>query len=58
MTQHLAEADRMGRDCFLETSNRANILFYARLGFNSYSNYIIDQTSPRSWALRRTPKII
>jgi ribosomal protein S18 acetylase RimI-like enzyme len=57
MRQHLAEADRMGRDCFLETSNPANVLFYSRLGFSKYCNYIIGRSSPRSWGLWRTPKL-
>lgn len=50
----LAEADRAGRPCFLDTHKERNLAFYARHGFEP----VVDQVHAglRFWGLRRDPR--
>ena len=56
MAQHLVRSDRMGRCCFLETSDSANLTFYAHFGFEVIDRYVINGTSPPTWAMWRRAK--
>ena len=50
----LAEADRAGQACYLETHNERNLTFYARHGFEPA---VADQYAGlRFWGLRRDPR--
>ena len=50
-------SDRGCHACWLDTSNRESLVFYRRLGFESFGNLmnLIDQTPPghTRWFLRR-----
>ena len=51
----LAQADREGVDCCLETSTHANTLFYERRGFTESTDVHIA-SGPPTWWLRRAPR--
>ncbi|MFD9962737.1 GNAT family N-acetyltransferase [Amycolatopsis sp. NPDC058986] len=49
----LAAADSAGVAAFLETSERANIAFYRKLGFEVTAEVELPDSGPTTWALRR-----
>lgn len=53
VAEGLAEADRLGHLCYLETSERRNIAFYERHGFVVLEEASLGAGGPPAWAMRR-----
>ena len=53
MNAHLAEIDRVGTTAWVETSDRRNLAFYARFGFEVKDAYIPFAGGPTYWVLGR-----
>lgn len=51
LAPHLARADAEGRGCYLDTHAEANLAFYARHGFETAAEQVVDGL--RYWGLRR-----
>ena len=49
----LAEADRHGHPCYLETSDLRNVAFYERHGFVVQEEAALGAGGPPAWAMRR-----
>jgi GNAT superfamily N-acetyltransferase len=52
----LAEADRHGIPCYLETSTAAAVRFYQRQGFEVVETIDSDQQGIQIWAMKREPQ--
>ncbi|MBB2911389.1 GNAT superfamily N-acetyltransferase [Streptosporangium becharense] len=52
----LEEADRGGHPAYLETSDRRNVDFYARHGFEVTAEVELPDGGPRTWCMLRPPK--
>jgi len=52
----LAQADRDGLPCYLETSTERGVNFYQKHGFEVLRTDQIATSGPRFWTLKRTPK--
>jgi ribosomal protein S18 acetylase RimI-like enzyme len=51
----LAQADRVGQVCYLDTYNRKNLTFYAHLGFELVGSEQAGPSAPTVWGMRREP---
>lgn len=54
----LALADRESKPCYLETSDRRNLVFYQRLGFVVLEEATLGDGAPKAWAMRREPQAV
>lgn len=53
----LAQADRNGHPCYLETSDPRNVAFYERHGFVVLQEASLGTGGPPAWAMRRAAAI-
>jgi GNAT superfamily N-acetyltransferase len=51
----LADADRTGLDCYLETQNEANLAYYRRFGYDVAEVLRPVAGGPPLWTMRRPP---
>lgn len=51
----LAQADRDGLACYLDTNNEKNVPFYERNGFTIISQGQAIPNGPQTWGMRRNP---
>jgi ribosomal protein S18 acetylase RimI-like enzyme len=51
----LASADQTGSDCYLDTTNPANLPFYERHGFSVVAHRPGGGSEPSVWGMRRPP---
>jgi ribosomal protein S18 acetylase RimI-like enzyme len=56
VAEGLAQADRAGVPCYLETSERRNLRFYERHGFEILQEASLGKGGPPAWAMRREPR--
>jgi ribosomal protein S18 acetylase RimI-like enzyme len=52
----LAQADRQGLPCYLETETENNMAFYEKQGFHVVSDGLVPGQSLRIWTLLREPR--
>lgn len=52
----LAEADRDGLPCYLETAEKLNLAFYEKHGFEVLRHGIASGTAVEYWTMRRLPR--
>ena len=52
----LAQADRAGVPCYLETLNERNLSFYQKWGFATQDQAIVPEQRLQIWAMAREPK--
>lgn len=55
LAPELAEADRRGEPCYLETSKESNLPFYQRHGFEIVHSGRVPDGGPACWTMRRPP---
>jgi GNAT superfamily N-acetyltransferase len=55
ITPVLAEADKTGQPCYLETQKERNLPFYERQGFEVVATGTLPLGGPEYWTMRRPP---
>ncbi|MBI9113667.1 GNAT family N-acetyltransferase [Sanguibacter suaedae] len=53
----IEEAESAGFPAYLETSDVANVRFYERLGFEIIADVRLPDDGPRTWCMRREPRL-
>ena len=56
MADGLAQADRAGVACYLDTVSEANIGFYEGYDFSVVETMTVGSEGPAAWAMRREPR--